>query len=87
MENKNKKSENLNIQIDFSNSGSTVSQMYFLTQRINMINGHLGINPKDHSGRRGLMIMVGKRNRLSKYLHRKDLELHKKLISYLGLRK
>jgi small subunit ribosomal protein S15 len=87
MKNRNKKSENLGAEIDFSKSGSTASQIYFLTNRINSINKHLEENPKDNSGRRGLIVMVGKRNRLSKYLRRIDLDLHKKLISHLGLRK
>ena len=43
------------------NSGSVEAQIAILTARINDLTGHLGDNKKDHSSRRGLLKMVGKR--------------------------
>ena len=47
---------------------------------------HLKINKKDHHSRRGLLVMVGQRKRLLKYLMRKDLESYQSLIKRLGLK-
>ena len=42
---------------------------------------------KDHSSRRGLLKMVGKRNSLLKYLTREDRTRYQNIIGRLGLRK
>ena len=42
------------------NSGDTVTQIETFTSRINTINDHLKKNKKDHSSRRGLLILVSK---------------------------
>jgi len=42
---------------------------------------------KDHHGRRGLLMMVGKRKRLLSYLERTDYDAYKELIQSLGLRR
>lgn len=68
-------------------TGSPQVQVALLTERINMLNEHLRKAKKDHAGRRGLLILVGQRNRLLKYLSRTDREGYKKLIGTLGLRK
>ena len=68
-------------------TGSTSIQIIFLTERINSINEHLKINPKDKHGKRGLMVLVGKRSRLSKYLKRKNGEEYLKVLELTGLRK
>jgi small subunit ribosomal protein S15 len=68
-------------------SGSPQVQIALLTERINMINEHLKKARKDHSTRRGLLILVGRRNRLLKYLQKNDREGYRKLIGSLGLRK
>jgi small subunit ribosomal protein S15 len=48
-------------------------QIALLTQRINHLTEHLQVSKKDHSSRRGLLMMVGQRRRLLDYLHTKDL--------------
>lgn len=68
-------------------TGSPQVQIALLTDRINAINEHLKTARKDHHTRRGLLIMVGRRNRLLKYLQKTDREGYKKLIASLGLRK
>ncbi|MGM0364982.1 MAG: 30S ribosomal protein S15 [Actinomycetota bacterium] len=68
-------------------TGSSEVQIALLTEKINNLNEHLKKNKKDHHSRRGLVMMVGKRKRLLKYLQDNELERYKKLIKKLGLRK
>jgi small subunit ribosomal protein S15 len=68
-------------------SGSAEVQIALLTERIQQLTGHLKTHPKDHSSRRGLLKMVGKRSSLLKYLTRTDRERYQKVIARLGLRK
>ena len=68
-------------------TGSTEVQIAMLTAQIQSLSGHLQANKKDHHGRRGLLMMVGKRKRLLKYLEQKDFEGYKALIGRLGLRR
>lgn len=69
------------------NTGSTEAQIAILTARINDLTGHLKDNVQDHSTRRGLLQMVGKRRRLLNYLKKNDIEKYRELISDLGIRK
>ena len=68
-------------------TGSPEVQIALLTERIQLITGHLGGHKKDHATRRGLLMLVGKRNTLLKYLARKSPGRYQKLIDSLGLRK
>jgi len=68
-------------------TGSPEVQIALLTQRINELNEHLQTHKKDHSSRRGLLKMVGKRNALLKYLTREDRTRYQQIIGKLGLRK
>jgi len=68
-------------------SGSPEKQIALLTDRINHLQGHFPNHPKDHSSRRGLLLMVGRRNRLLKYLASTDRAKYHELIQRLGLRK
>src|SRR4030095_4407385 len=54
-------------------TGSADVQIALLTQRINQLTEHLQSHAKDHSSRRGLLMMVGQRRRLLDYLHHKDV--------------
>lgn len=72
---------------DGSDTGSTRVQIALLTARINDLSGHLKDNKKDHHGRRGLLVMVGKRKRLLGYLEKTDFDGYKALIADLGLRR
>jgi len=69
-----------------ADTGSTEVQVALLTERINELTEHLRIHAKDHHSRRGLLMMVGKRRRLLRYLERKDLDRYRALVSELGLR-
>jgi small subunit ribosomal protein S15 len=68
-------------------SGSPEVQIALLTERINHLQDHFRSHAKDHSSRRGLLLMVGRRNRLLKYLAATDRERYLDLIRRLGLRK
>jgi len=70
-----------------NDSGSPEVQIALLTERINELTEHLNEHRKDNHSRRGLIMMVGKRNRLLRYLARTDRERYLNLIGRLGLRK
>lgn len=70
-----------------TNTGSVDAQIAILTARINHLTEHLKENKKDHSSRRGLLKMVGKRRRLLNYLTDRDIERYRSLIKELGIRK
>ena len=68
-------------------TGSADVQIALLTQRINHLTEHLQGNKKDHSSRRGLLMMVGQRRRLLDYLHDTDLARYQTVTKKLKLRK
>ncbi len=68
-------------------TGSPEVQVALLTERINHLNEHLKTHKKDHHSRRGLLMMVGQRRGLLKYLAKIDIERYRALIERLGLRK
>ena len=68
-------------------TGSADVQIALLTQRSNHLTEHLQKNVKDHSSRRGLLIMVGQRRRLLDYLHTTDASRYQALTKRLKLRK
>lgn len=68
-------------------SGSADVQIAILTTRINHLTEHLKVHKKDHHSRRGLLMMVGKRRRLLKYLKKNHLKRYRGLIAKLGLRR
>ncbi len=69
------------------NTGNTEAQIALFTYRINELSKHLQINKKDHSCRRTLLTLVGKRKRLLGYLSKRDINKYRELIEKLGLRK
>jgi len=68
-------------------TGSADVQIAILTERINSLTEHLQQNNKDHSSRRGLLMMVGQRRRLLDYLHLKDAARYQAITKKLKLRK
>ena len=67
--------------------GSAQVQVAVLTERIRNITEHLKSNKKDYASRRGLLMMVGRRTRLLRYLQRKNRAEYLRLIAALGLRR
>ena len=70
-----------------NNFGATESQIAIFTERIKNITDHLKQNKKDHSGRRGLVILVSKRRRLLDYLRKTNLNSYKNILEKLNIRK
>lgn len=68
-------------------TGSTEVQVALLTAQIEELSEHLQAHKKDHHGRRGLLMMVGKRKRLLSYLEKTNYEGYKDLIQSLNLRR
>ncbi len=68
-------------------TGSPEVQIALLTARINDLTEHLRTHKKDHTSRRGLLKMVGKRSSLLKYLAGIDADRYRQVIGKLGLRK
>ena len=68
-------------------TGSPEVQVALLSEQITQLTEHLKVHKKDHSSRRGLLKMVGRRRRLLNYLTSVDVKRYEKLIKELGLRK
>ena len=68
-------------------TGSVEVQVALLTSRIKELTEHLKSHRKDHSSRRGLIMMVNKRRKLLVYLQKKSDSRYKEVIGKLGLRK
>jgi small subunit ribosomal protein S15 len=68
-------------------TGASEVQIALLTERINQLTEHCKQFKKDKSSQRGLLILVGKRRRMLKYIQRTNLERYRSLIKELGLRK
>lgn len=68
-------------------TGSPEVQVAILTERINHLNEHLKDHKNDHHSRRGLLLLVGQRRGLLKYLAKVDIERYRALIEKLGLRR
>lgn len=68
-------------------TGSPEVQVALLTRRIQDLTEHLKVHKHDHHSRRGLLLLVGRRRRLLKYLHDNDINRYRALIEKLGLRR
>jgi len=69
-----------------SDTGSPEVQIALLTESINELTEHLKVHKKDHASRRGLLMKVGKRRRLLRYLESTNLERYRAIVDLLGLR-
>ena len=70
-----------------TDTGSPEAQVAMLTKRITDLTEHLKKHKHDHHTRHGLMALIGRRKRLSKYLADKDIQRYRSLIERLGLRR
>jgi len=68
-------------------TGSPEVQVAILTTEIEELNEHLKGHKHDHHSRRGLLMKVGHRRNLLKYLAKKDVERYREVIKSLGLRR
>ncbi|MCC6109033.1 MAG: 30S ribosomal protein S15 [Denitrobacterium sp.] len=67
-------------------SGSAEVQVAILTERIKNLTEHLKSHKKDNHSRRGLMMLIGKRRGLLKYIKNRDINEYRELIKKLGIR-
>lgn len=72
---------------DDKDTGAAEVQIAIFSKRISELTDHLKQHPKDHSTRRGLLKLVGKRRRLLNYLTNQDIERYRRIIQELGIRK
>jgi small subunit ribosomal protein S15 len=70
-----------------NDTGSPEVQVAMLSRRISDLTEHLKVHKHDHHSRRGLLLLVGRRRRLLKYLQQTDINRYRALIEKLGLRK
>lgn len=68
-------------------TGSAEVQIAILTTRINGLTAHLQTHKKDFAGKRGLLMLVGRRRRLLDYLKRVNPQRYLEIIRRLEIRK
>lgn len=68
-------------------TGSPEVQIAVMTRRIKDLTEHFKEHKHDHHSRRGLLLLVGQRRRMLKYLAETDIERYRSLIAKLGLRR
>jgi small subunit ribosomal protein S15 len=69
-----------------TDTGSSEVQIALLTERINHLVEHLKKHKKDNHTRHGLLLMVGRRKRLMKYLRRRDEVKYRALAATLKIK-
>lgn len=67
-------------------TGSVEVQVSLFTKRIKYLTEHFKTHKKDFHSRRGLRVLVSKRQKLLRYIKRTGLPRYRKLIEKLGLR-
>ena len=75
-----------NFAVHKKDSGSAAVQIAVLTERIKYLTEHLKTHPKDDHSRRGLLLLVGKRRKLLRFLRQKSPEKYRDLIEKLDIR-
>lgn len=68
-------------------TGSPEVQIALLSEHIGNLTEHLKQHKKDFTSRRGLLMMVGTRSKLLRYLRRKDPKRYQAVVERLGLRR
>ena len=69
-----------------NDSGNAAVQVAILSERISNLTEHLKTHKKDNHSRRGLMMLIGKRRGLLKYIKNRDIQEYRELIAKLGIR-
>ena len=67
-------------------TGNPKVQVAILSERIRNLTEHLKTHKKDNHSRRGLMMLIGERRGLLKYIKERDIERYRALIKKLGIR-
>jgi len=69
-----------------NDTGSPEVQIALLTERIKGLTGHFKSHKSDYAGRRGLLMMVHRRDKLLKFLKAKSRARYDAIVKRLGLR-
>ena len=72
---------------DEKDTGSTEVQIAILTKEIEKLTAHLKEHKHDYHSNRGLLMKVGQRRSLLKYLAKTDVQKYREVVKKLGLRK
>ena len=72
---------------DEKDTGSTEVQIAILTKEIEKLTAHLKEHKHDYHSNRGLLMKVGQRRSLLKYLAKTDVAKYSEVVKKLGLRK
>ena len=75
-----------NNRLHGTDTGSPEVQVALLTQRINQLQEHFRQFKRDHHSRRGMLMLIGRRQRLLDYLTHTDITRYRALVGKLGLR-
>merc|ERR1711918_148461 len=68
-------------------SGSPEVQIKQLTIRVNKLSKHLQEHTHDNATKRGLILIIGKRLGLLRYLEKKDYQRYSQICGFLGIKK
>jgi small subunit ribosomal protein S15 len=68
-------------------TGSPEVQIALLTRRISQLTEHLKVHKHDFHSQRGLLLLVGRRRRLLKYLAKTDINRNRAIRERLGIRR
>ena len=68
-------------------TGSPEVQVALLTEEIKSLTEHLKVHRKDYTSRRGLLLMVGARSKLLKFLRSRTPDRYQIVVQRLGLRR
>lgn len=64
-------------------TGSSEVQINLFSYRIQHITEHLKLHKKDLNSQKSLLILVGKRRKLLKYIKNSNIEIYRKIINKL----
>jgi small subunit ribosomal protein S15 len=68
-------------------TGSPEVQVALLSRRISDLTEHMKVHKHDFHTQRGLLLLVGRRRRMLRYLESVDVQRYRALIERLGLRR
>jgi len=68
-------------------TGSPEVQVALLSRRISDLTEHMKVHKHDFHTQRGLLLLVGRRRRMLRYLESTDVQRYRALIERLGLRR
>lgn len=72
--------------VNEQDTGNPDVQVAILSERIRNLTEHLKTHKKDNHTRRGLMMLIGKRRGMLKYIKERDINRYRALIKKLGIR-